>query len=69
MTEDGVKAEDVMKASESYVDISKLEKRDHAWVQRGRFLGCHCHPGTGVQLPANVNLVNVKNGEPVFEKS
>jgi hypothetical protein len=69
MTQDGVKAEDVIAASESYIDLSKLEKRQHDWVQRGRYLGCHCHPHTGVMLPQGTNLVNVKDGVPVFEKS
>lgn len=53
---------------ESYIDLDKLEKREHAWVQRGRFLGCHCHPHTGSMLPRGVNLTGVENGEPVFSK-
>lgn len=57
-----------MKTSESYIDLSKLERREHQWVQRGRFLGCHCHEQTGVRLPDDINLVGVKEGQPVFTK-
>lgn len=68
MNETELTDEDVMKTSESYIDLSKLEKREHQWVQRGRFLSCHCHVNIGVQLPDDVNLVGVNNGQPVFTK-
>ena len=68
MTEQQLTDEDIIKASESYVDLTKLEKREHQWVQRGRFFSCHCHPHTGVQLPDDINLVGVHEGQPIFAK-
>jgi hypothetical protein len=68
-TDDQEQLDKMMTASEATVDLSKLEKREHRWLQRGRFLGCHCHPGIGTRLPDEVNLVGVNGGEPVFSKA
>ena len=68
MTPEQEKALDRVMSDETTIDLTQFEPQDHEWLQRGRELGCRCHPGRAKFLPQGVNLVGIKEGKPILKK-
>lgn len=68
MTPEQEKALDRVMAEEVTIDLTQFEAQPHEWLQRGRELGCRCHPGRAKFLALGVNLVGIKDGKPVLKK-